>query len=386
MNKSLFSSNEFPGAAGAHRVFDFGSEAEVARRGRAYEMNRRDYFRSQGWKFAIYALDLLLETTKGKMRNDGVTPEWIHSARPTEWPESLIKAGLLDRALIERHYGSLEIAVVDWLLHDLGENEGITPHYLMEYFQQRLQRDADAHYTQAQYKDDKKIIDAVIRDFKLLTNGKNGEIPFNVYLWNISESGYAFLVKLGDRLDNMATFVGLQRPDWDKTDLSFGGDKVQAEKYFNRINRYNQHTYENFAVHDLVGMACQAHPHFAKAYHGMDCVMGFLFRINYVYTSYHPFNPKNDAHENKRVVLDRLVVDVSKYWDTAVKAAAGMHHGTNPMEILWNRIGEEAKTANLPGLAFRLQTEPHDRRVKAAPYLYEQISNLLRLGRHTLSL
>lgn len=367
MNRSIFPPLDFDSSAAGNRPSDFATEETLGQRAQAYEANRRMYFQQQDWRLASYALDLLLEETAGKFRDDGVTPEWIHSARPTEWLESLIAANLIDRDSVEKKYGSLEIAICDWLLHDLGENEGVTADFLKNYFIDRIKEDEDPSYAPAQRQRDMKKIPSIVRDFKLLTNGKNGAVPFNIYLDNLSQSGYAFLVKLGDRLDNLATFIGLKRPCWHEMSHNSTADRAHAMKYFARITRYNQHTYENFALDDLCGKASNKHPLLSQAYLGMDCVMGFLFRINAAYVSYHPFNPKNAPHENKRVVLDKLVLDVSKYWQGASRTSAGLHHGANPMEMLLGRVKQEVISENIPGLAFKLQLEPHDRHLNRKP-------------------
>lgn len=380
MNKS-YPIDDFTAAAGytgpGKHALPFTTEASVARNINLYEMNRRHYFRSQGWYLAEYALDLLLEKTAGKFRNSGNTPEWIHSARPTEWPQSLITADRLDRKTVEKTHGSLEIAIVGWLLHDLGENEGVTPDFLRDYFERRIREDLKAFGKSHERQKELKKIDPITRDFILLTNGKDGEVPFNIYLENLRQSAYAFFIKLGDRLDNMATLIGMNRPDWSLIDLKDESDQKQAERYFARIQRYNWHTYENFALHDLTGMACQEYPALSKAYHGMDCVMGYQFRLNAAYTSYHPHNPKNAPNQTKRLVPGALVLDVSKYWLTAAESSVGCFMGTNPMEIPWQRIVDEGKTVK--GLPFKINYVRIPR--EAEPTIMGRITGMLSRGR-----
>jgi hypothetical protein len=264
--------SSFALAARADGISDFATEGEIARRSAAYEQNRRAYFRSEDWRMAGYALDLLLETTKGKLRDDGFTPEWIHSARPTELLNSLTKSGFMNRHEVERKYGSYEILICDWLLHDLGENENITADFLRNYFWTRIIEDSDKTYGNRQREKDLAKIEPIVHDFELLTHGKKGGKAFNTYLIDIMESGYAFLAKLGDRCDNLATLINLNRPNWAIMEDT-PEDRATISKYFEKIRRYYSHTGFTFSTHDLVGQACELHPSLKRAFDAMDAVM-----------------------------------------------------------------------------------------------------------------
>ena len=361
---------------------DFQTEREVSRRAIAYEINRRTYFQKEGWRLAGYALDLLLEKTRGKYRIDGVTPEWIHSARPTELLESLTQSGFLDRAKVEAHYGSYEIGICAQLLHDLGENEGVTPEFLHDYFQQRIANDSDPKYHSVDRLKDRMRIPPIMNDFRLLTHEKGGERSFDEYLHDILQSGYGFLTKLGDRADNLATFIGLNRPDWSK-EKNYPQDSRENRHYFERIRKYYSHTAYTFSTNDLVGEACLKHPLLAKAFDAMDSVLGFQFVLNRAYVGYHPMNPENAPDKSKRLSGSHLVVNISPYFEKAVKAYHHTHHGVNPLEIILGRIREEAD--RFPVLDFKYQAVPRDRGL-SAPSAYNQIIKMFDRGVAAMSL
>lgn len=354
--------------------FDFLSETEVSRRAGAYEQNRRAYFKKEGWYLANYALDLLLEKTAGKFRNDGVTPEWIHSARPTELLDSMTRSGLLNRQEIEAKYGSYEIAICAQLLHDLGENEQITPTYLRNYLYSRINTEHDGGYSHLEHIHDGKNIEKIVRDFELLTYVKNDETGFDDYLHRMMESGYAFFCKLGDRADNLATLIGVKRPHWPSmTDSK--QDLQSTQQYFESIGRYYRHTSDVFSTNDIIGQACREHPAFAKAYDAMDAVLGFLFRMNRAYYGYHPNNTHNRPGSSKRMSGFNLQVDVSQYIEKAYKAYEHTHHGVNPVEIIMSRI--KAESSEFPVLNFKMQTEARDRGL-SPPSTLTQVSNMFK--------
>ncbi len=355
---------------------DFQTEREVSRRAAAYELDRRAYFKSEDWRVAIYAFDLLMEKTRGKLRHDGITPEWIHSARPTELLDSLTRAGFIDRAKVERQYGSYEIAICGQLLHDLGENEGVTPQSLADYLLMRINRDPDDRYSSQRRMMDTMMIKTIVHDFHLLTHEKGGEQSFDEYLHNILQSGYAFFIKLADRADNLATFIGLHRPEWSTND-NYPTKTKENNAYFERIRKYYSHTAYTFSTNDLVGDACQRHPLLAKAFDGMDAALGFLFVINRAYTGYHPMHPHNAPDSSKRLSGAHLVVNVSPYIERAVNAYQHVHHGTNPLEIISGRIREEVE--RFPVLDFKYQTTPRDRGI-SPPSTYHQLMKVFERG------
>lgn len=355
---------------------DFQTEKEVGRRAALYEMDRRAYFQSEGWHLAEYALDLLIEKTRGKYRDDGVTPEWIHSAGPTELLPSLTEAGFLDRRKVEAAYGSYEIAVCGQLLHDLGENEGVTPESLEDYFRERIKKDPDAAYAPLDRLRDELKIAPIVRDFVLLTHAKNGEIAFDDYLYRILESGYGFLIKLGDRADNLSTLIGLKRPDW-KNEKNYPQETPETHAYFERIRRYYSHTAYTFSTNDLVGEACHRHPQLAAAYDAMDHALGFLFVMNRAYIGYHPMNAQNAPDKSKRLSGTHLVVNLSQYFEKGVKAYHATHHGVNPLEKIMGRIHDEVD--QFPVLDFKYQTTPRDRGI-TPPSAYFQVMNMFQRG------
>ena len=205
-----------------------------------------------------------------------------------------------------------------------------------------------------------------------MTDGKHGEKSFNAYLLDMLSSGYAFLTKLGDRNDNLATLIGLHRPSWDG--ISSGKDPLaQTNSYFARIRRYYSHTAQTFSTHDLVGQACENHPLLADAFDALDGAMDVLFRLNRAYVGYHPYHPENAADRSKRLDASRLVVDISYSFDRARKAYRHVHAGVNPIEIIMGRIKDEA--AEVPELHFHLQTQPRNRSL-SKPTPLDQVMNM----------
>ena len=349
---------------------EFLSEQDIGRNAYAYEQNRRAYFKSEGWRVAGYALDLLIEKTRGKLRDDGVTPEWIHSARTTELLDSLTRGGFLNRKEVEARYGSFEICICDQLLHDLGENESITPHFLKNYFHYRIVNEKDPTYTGAQRGIDLFKIPLIQEDFSLLTY--DPAEAFNYYLLRMLRSGYAFLTKLGDRNDNLATMPGLKCPDWNEIDMSSPRDVERARRYFERIEKYERGTTANFSTNDLIGQARVHHPLLSKAFEGLDHSMGFLCVMIRAYAAYHPFHPYNIPGKGKWNDAKHVSVDQTRYYRLTGDVHKFMHPGARPPEMILARLHKEAEQNGLSGLKFDIQTPPVRKDVRY-PSMFEQV-------------
>lgn len=227
----------------------YGAEAHVVAHYDDLLQAIREYIVEYDYELCHEALEILLKNRKGQFRDDGETPLALHQLTQFIWVISLIESGLP----IEKPEFALALA----LLHDEGEDSGLTPDVLLENLCSKLNQD---RYDQESVQDFCMSFDRISKKFGDKRAGRKGEKRHESewqYYLDISLDTEAALVKLTDNCQNLMTLVGAKK--------------------FEKLKQYlvDRHTILN----DFVTMCCRQNASQARTYRALQHVAEKLIKI-----------------------------------------------------------------------------------------------------------
>jgi hypothetical protein len=270
----------------------------------------RSRLSAHNFNTAKQCLDILLQHKEQgqKLRKDN-TFSVLHEVRQALAAVSFIENGLVsDQA---DRYGPTEILVCTTIIHDLGEDFGITGERLKETL-------AGCNDINAE------ITDKLACNLEMITYRRNGENVHgsndqNLYIDDLLENPYALLGKFLDRNDNLATLIGA---------FSLG-------KHYDYMDR----TEALFSLRNTAGQAKLKFPELSRAFSCADAMMGTLFKLNRFYCIYRP--DQNIKTSKRLQQKTAMPVDFAGFLDDAEIGYSFVPPGFHPVEILAGRIAHD---------------------------------------------
>ncbi len=275
-------------------------------------------------KGSVKAANYLIKNRKnaGALRKD-LSCAALHEIRQAVVGLGIIRSGLITNEA-EEEYGSAETLVCTSLVHDLGEDYGLTLDALFEYLLSDDQVDED-------------LAERVCSNLELITYKRDGKHIYinndqNLYLNALMQDPYALIAKYIDRNDNLATMLGA----------------FSREKQLEYLNL----SFTLFSLRSTDKQAKSTFQQMAEVFSSLDGMMGALYRLGLFHWMYHPEQNKPEI-SSKRLEMDTAYpVDFQGAVVRGLSAYGQVERGFNPLFIAVDRIVSSLKIShNAPVLA-----------------------------------